>query len=208
MSRIRRARWALVLAVMTSGAEAQAHGGEDHGAPAAPVAVLARAEHVASGETDKFSVVVKYPAKTARGPLAARIYVARAETSGPVAEAKIHLQLKGGVTLDQEAAKTDTPGVYEVSFPAPQDGAGADGTVSVEVKDEFDLVLVGDLHFGPPPPSAPSTSGAHREAPLWALIVGAGALAGLTGAVGFALGRRSKRSAPPGGGATAPAVPS
>ena len=86
-----------------------AHGGEDHGTPAAPRAALAGTEHVVAGETDLFSVVVKYPAKAGKGPLTMRVYVARADTSAPVADAAVRLQLKGAVTFDREAAKVGAP---------------------------------------------------------------------------------------------------
>jgi hypothetical protein len=187
---------------------AWAHGGEDHGAPAAPRAAVVGAEHVAAGETDLFSVVVKYPASKGNGPVALRVYVARAETSAPIADAAIHLQLKGGVTLEQDGARTDVPGIYELSFPAPPDGVKANAVVSVQAKEDFDLVLVGDLSFGPSQPQAPPSVDRPHGPPSWLIISGAGALAVVTGAIGFALGRRSRsRLPPPGDRAHDPALP-
>lgn len=60
--------WAVALAIHASVPRASAHGGEDHAAPAAPSAVSTGTEHVVSGETVVFSVVIKYPAKKAEGP--------------------------------------------------------------------------------------------------------------------------------------------
>jgi hypothetical protein len=154
-------------------------------------------EHVVAGETALFSVVVKYPAKKGEGPLKARVYVARADTSAPRGDATVRLELKGGVTLEAEAQRTDAAGVYEVSFPSPPDGVSANGIVSVQAKDDFDLVLVGDLAFGPLAGGATRATDQHRDVPPWMIAALAGALASLTGALGFAIGRRSRRRADP-----------
>ncbi|KYF57344.1 hypothetical protein BE08_38400, partial [Sorangium cellulosum] len=139
---------AVALAIAASAARASAHGGEDHSAPAAPSAASTGTEHVVSGETAVFSVVIKYPARKAEGPLPARVYVARADSSAPVADARVRLELKGGLTFAADAGKTAAAGVYEVALPAVPEGATANGVVSVEAGDAFDLVLVGDLRFG------------------------------------------------------------
>lgn len=196
MSGLGRVTVALVAATALAVASpVWAHGGEDHGTPAAPRAAVAGTEHVVAGETDLFSVVVKYPAKTGKGPLTMRVYVARADTSAPIADAAVRFQLKGAVTFDREAAKVGAPGVYEITCPAPPDGAQVNGIVSVQAKDDFDLIVLGDLAFGPPP--APSIPAVVRSPvpPMW-LVFAAAALAGLSGAAGFGLGRRSTRRPP------------
>lgn len=140
---------------------------------------------------------LKYPATKADDPLRARVYVARADTSAPVADAQVRLELKGGTTFAGDAKTTDVAGVYEITLPPPPEGAQANGVVSVQTKDDFDLVLVGDLRFGPFETTATPTASPRRGLPLWALISAAGALSGLTGALGFTLGRHSTRKAPP-----------
>lgn len=188
---------AVALALCSSSPRAFAHGGEDHAAPAAPRVDSSSTEHVVSAETAMFSVVVKYPAKKAEGPLPARVYVARADSSAPVADARVQLELKGGLTFAADAAKTDAAGVYEVSLPAAPGGTTANGVVSVQAGDAFDLVLVGDLRFGAVEPAAtPPGAAPGRELPLGGVVAAAGALAGLTGAIGYALGKRSRRKPP------------
>lgn len=183
---------ALVLAAALLSTPVRAHGGEDHGAPARPSTISSGAEHAVAGETTKFSVVVKYPARKAAGPLAAHVYVARADTSEPVPGAQVRVELKGASTFEGNATKTDAPGVYEIALPSPPDGVIANGVISVEAKDDFDLVLLGDLPFGPVAMAAATPGVPHQNFPLWAMVSVAGALAALTGVLGFVLGRRER----------------
>jgi hypothetical protein len=188
--------YALALAVGSSTSGVWAHGGEDHAAPAAPSAATTATQHVVSGETAMFSVVVKYPATKADGPLSARIYVARADTSAPVADAQVRLELKGGLTFTGDAGRTDAAGVYALSLPSAAEGATANGVVSVQAGDGFDLVLVGDLRFGALEPAVQAGMPLSRELPVGPLAAAGGALAGLSGMLGYALGRRSRRKPP------------
>lgn len=190
-------RCALVLAASSLSTPAWSHGGEDHGAPAPPIVTSSSAEHAVAGETTKFSVVVKYPARKAAGLLAAHVYVARTDTSEPVPEAQVRLELKGAATFEGNATKTDALGVYEIALPSPPDGVIANGVISVEAKDDFDLVLLGDLPFGPVAVDAATSAVPHPTPPVWAMAVVAGALAVLTGVLGFVLGRRSRPPSPP-----------
>ena len=185
------------LATLSLSTPVWAHGGEDHGTPALPLATSSSSERAVAGETTKFSVVVKYPARKAAGPLAARVYVAWADTSEPVPEAQVRLELKGASTFEGNATTSDAPGVYEVAFPSPPDGVIVNGILSVQVKDDFDLVLLGDLPFGPAAVAAAITPVPHQNPPVWAMAAAAGALAALTGALGFVLGRRSRPPLPP-----------
>ncbi|WP_437578296.1 hypothetical protein [Sorangium sp. So ce887] len=190
---------AAALALCAAAPRALAHGGEDHTAPAAPRAASTGTEHVVSGETARFSVVVKYPARKAEGTLPARVYVARADSSAPVEGARVRLELKGGLTFAADAAKTGAAGVYELALPAAAPGTTANGVVSVEAGDAFDLVIVGDLRFGAAPPAAaPPAAASAPGVPAGSLAVGAGALAVLSGAIGYALGRRARRKPPAG----------
>jgi hypothetical protein len=189
----------LLLALCSAARPAFSHGGDDHGAPEAAKPAMIGSTHVGSGETAIFSVVVKYPAAPASGPLTVRVYVADVNSSAPIADATVRLELKGDVTVDQEAKTTGAPGIYEMSIPAPPNGAHADGIVSVQTKAAFDLVAIGKLSFGPmdPPPAAAAAS--PEGIPIWQVAAGAVTLAALTGAVGFAIGRRSRRRISPEG---------
>lgn len=187
----------LLLALSCAAPPAFAHGGEDHGAPEPARGAVIGTTHAGSGETATFSVVVKYPAAPASGPLAVRVYVADTDSSAPVPEATVRLELKGDITVDEEAKATGSPGIYEASIPAPPNGAHADGIVSVQTKAAFDLVTLGKLSFGPmdPPPAADAD---HPEGiPIWQAAAGAAALAVLAGAAGFGIGRRSRKKMSP-----------
>ena len=185
------------LAVVSLSPRVWAHGGEDHGAPARPTATSSGAEHAVAGETARFSVVVKYPAGKAAGLLAAHVYVARADTSEPVPEAQVRLELQGATTFEGSATETDAAGIYEIKLPSPPDGVVANGIVSVQAKDDFDLVLLGDLSFGPVAMGAATSAAPHPALSGWALAAMASALAALTGVLGFVLGRRSRPPLPP-----------
>jgi len=201
-STVARGALIAVFATLSLSTPVWAHGGEDHGAPAPPIATSSSAEHAVAGETTKFSVVIKYPARKAAGPLAAHVYVARADTSEPVPEAQVRLELKGASTFEGNATKTGAPGIYEIALPSPPDGVIANGVISVQAKDDFDLVLLGDLPFGPAAVATATSAVPHQNPPGWAMAAVAGALAALTGVLGFVLGRRSRPSSPP----TAPRV--
>jgi hypothetical protein len=188
-----------LLALCSAATPAFSHGGDDHGAPEPARGAITGTTHAGSGETAIFSVVVKYPAVPAGGPIPVRVYVADVNSSAPIPDATVRLELKGDVTVDQEAKPTGAPGIYETSIAAPPNGAHADGIVSVQTKAAFDLVVLGKLSFGPmdPPPAAAE---AHPEdIPLWQAAVGAATLAVLAGAAGFGIGRRSRRRTSPEG---------
>jgi hypothetical protein len=153
---------------------------------------------VSAGETDTFSVVVKYPATRTAGSLPVRVYVAFAETSAPVAGADVRLEIKGASEATHELKKTAFPGVYEASIPAPPDGSHAGGIASVQTKDAFDLVVLGELSFGPMDPAPASSKEDHFEPSIGHMAGGAAALAIVAGGIGFAAGRRWRRRAPPG----------
>jgi hypothetical protein len=196
-STVERGALIAAFATLSLSTPVWAHGGDDHGAPAPPNAISSSAEHAVAGETTKFSVVVKYPARKAAGPLAAHVYVARADTSEPVPDAQVSLELKGASTFEGTAATTDAPGVYEIALPSPPDGVIANGVISVQAKEDFDLVLLGDLPFGPAAVAAATAAVPHRDPPGWVVAAAAGALAALTGVLGFVLGRRSRPRSPP-----------
>lgn len=185
----------LLFALSSAAPPAFAHGGDDHGVPEAPRAAVVGTTHVGSGETTAFSVVVKYPAAPAGGSLAVRVYVADTDSSAPVVDATVRLELKGDVTVDVDAKATGSPGIYEAAVAAPPNGAHADGIVSVQTKAAFDLVTLGKLSFGPmDPPPAPAEPD-HADVPIWQMAVGAATIAALAGAAGFGIGRRSRRRA-------------
>ncbi|MCK6586848.1 MAG: hypothetical protein L6Q76_04610 [Polyangiaceae bacterium] len=183
----------LLIALASAAPPASAHGGEDHGAPEPEIAAVVGTTHVGSGETATFSVVVKYPAAPAEGPLTMRVYVADTDSSAPIAGATVRVELKGEVTMDQEAKATGSPGVYEATVPAPPNGAHADGIVSVQTKTAFDLVTLGKLSFGPMDVPAAATEEHPEEIPIWQAAAGALGLAVLAGGAGFGIGRRSRR---------------
>ena len=189
----------LLLAMCSAATPAFSHGGEDHSAPDTARAAVIGTTHVGSGETAKFSVVVKYPAMPAGGPLTVRVYVADADSSAPVPDATVRLELKGDVNVDQEAKSTSGPGIYETSIPAPPNGAHADGIISVQTKAAFDLVMLGKLSFGPMDPPPAGAAAPPAGVPIWQAVVGAATLAALAGAAGFGIGRRSRRRSSPEG---------
>jgi cobalt-zinc-cadmium efflux system membrane fusion protein len=135
---------ALLFALMSSPAIAWAHGGEDHGPPAATVAPGAT-EHVAANETELFSVVVKYAPRGTGGRLPLRIYVADSATSAPVSDARVRFEIEGVANV---RATSLEPGIYTAAIPEPRAGSHADAIVTVEGT-AMDLITLEHLEFGP-----------------------------------------------------------
>lgn len=141
---VHRSHLALLFALMSSPTIAWAHGGEDHGPPAATVAPNAT-EHVAATETELFSVVVKYAPHGLGGRLPLRIFVADTATSAPVSDAHVRFEIEG--VADVRAASLE-PGIYTATIPEPRAGSHADAIVTVEGT-AMDLVTLEHLEFGP-----------------------------------------------------------
>jgi hypothetical protein len=186
-------RLALALALALVPASARAHGGDDHGPPAAASATTAT-EHVAATETELFTVVIKYPLRGQGGRLPLRIYVADAATSAPVAGASVRLELVGVADVRATARE---PGIYETSIPDPRAGQHADAVVTIEAR-EVDILTLPALHFGPLETATPAAPAAapdpRRRAALGIAAGGAGAL--VLAALVAVLVRRRRASLP------------
>ena len=123
---------------------ALAHGGEDHSAPAKAVAGAAPVSSRTSASTDDFEVVVVIPA----GGTPVRVYLAETRTNEPVAGASLSLQL--GEKAFAAIAGTAT-GVYDIAIANPPHGP-VDATLSIDTKDDSDLLALESLPFAALPP--------------------------------------------------------
>ncbi len=123
---------------------APAHGGEDHAAPAKAVAGAAPVSSRTSASTDDFEVVVVIPA----GGTPLRVYLAETRTNEPVAGASLSLQLGEKAFAAIAGAAT---GVYDIEIASPPHGP-VDATLSIDTKDDSDLLALESLPFAALPP--------------------------------------------------------
>jgi|ThiBio_inoc_biof_1041523.scaffolds.fasta_scaffold09907_2 RND family efflux transporter MFP subunit len=179
MKPIRAGLAALVLAVALP-STVFAHGGEDHGAPAAAPAPVVTEQSGSGAEGTAFQVVL-YPTKDKSA-----LYLADADTNAPVSGASIDAEAGG---WQGQAKATAEPGVYELAWNAPEGGADMTLIVSAAGKDDLILVQATGRKAGVQP-SAVKPEGSNWKAV--GAVGGAGAVL-LIG--GFALIRRNRKAA-------------
>lgn len=164
----------LLLLALASPAAALAHGGEDHGAEAAPAMALDIAPR-ATSETEEFELVAVPEGKKLV------LYLDRFDTNAPVADARIEVESGAFKAVATEAA----PGVYWLpgeAFAAP---AKYPLTISVQAGESADL-LTATLDLTKPAAGA----GHARSREEWAVWGASGAL--LLAGAGFVIARRRK----------------
>ena len=134
----------------------RAHGGEDHGAPK-PAQAISPGLRVASASSDRYEVVIKYPAGPVGKAVNAQLFLSDLETNAPIAGAKVTLEIP-----DQEfkiiASPDKDAGIYAFEMIAKKAGE-FDGLVTIEPggDKEPDLLPVPALLLGPIPiPHTPS----------------------------------------------------
>ena len=163
------------------------HGGEDHGAPPAPVATSDATTVSVAASSKQFEAVFRVKKGTPGTPVATTLLLDDFATSAPVENATPSIALQGPAALNLTFTPAD-PGVYagNATFPAEGDYAGA---LVVSTPSASDLLSLTGLHIGAPIASESSSTGLKVIGVASAL--GALALGGLvTLAVGYAIGRR------------------
>lgn len=194
---------------------ALAHGGEDHGAPAAVTTASAADASSVSAASTTFEAVLRVPRVATATETEATLLLADFATSAPVEGATASLTLSGPGAVQAQLGSAGAPGVYHggVTFPAYGDYAGA-LVVTVPGGGEGASPDGGGVAGGLRPPAPGTTdllslSGLHVDAPLspapdasdlgTAALAGAGVLVlvGLVGLVrlgglfvGWLVGRR------------------
>lgn len=121
-------RHAVAVVLLATAFSAFGHGGEDHGAPPAPVAQSVAPRAAAASE--EFEVVAALDEKKLV------IYVDRFASNEPVAEAKVEVE---GAGLQGMATET-APGTYVLALAAPLPPARHPLTISIEAGDSLDLL--------------------------------------------------------------------
>lgn len=187
---VRRLAWLVLVAGLAAGplSSARAHGDEPHGdAPHATAAVPALPRFETATET--FELVGRLE------PGALRLDLQRFETSAPVADARIDLELG---TLQASARFEPDTGRYRVDDPGLLESLTVPGThalvITVTAGDAADLM---DATLEVAGPAADAT----HDHPVWQraspAVWGAGTagLAALSATLAFLAGRRSARRA-------------
>lgn len=121
-------RHAVAVVLVSIAFPAFGHGGEDHGAPPAPVAQTV--EPRAAAATEEFEVVTSLEGKKLV------VYVDRFASNEPVAQAKVEIE---GAGLKGVAGET-APGTYVLDVAAALPPARHPLTISVEAGDSVDLL--------------------------------------------------------------------
>ncbi|CAA7622109.1 efflux RND transporter periplasmic adaptor subunit [Magnetospirillum sp. SS-4] len=179
MKRIRSGLAAALLAVALPSA-VLAHGGEDHGAPAAATPVVT--EQSGFGAEGTAFQAVLYPAagKTV-------LYLADADTNAPVTGATIDAEVGG---WQGRARPTREVGVYELDWAAPESGTDVTLIVSAAGKDDLILIEAAGRKAAARPVAATPAMGSNLKAVGAAGGAGVVLLAG-----GLALIRRNRKAA-------------
>lgn len=158
---------------------ALAHGGEDHGAPAAP----------APGVTDKTGFAAEGTAfQAVLSPAGDKsvLYLADADSNTPVSGASIDAEADG---WQGKAMATREPGVYELAWQAPETGADLSLMVSAGGNDDLILIPVTGRR------AKASAAAAKAAFPNWKTIGTVGGASGLALAGGLVLFRRGRKAA-------------
>lgn len=179
MKPIRAGLAALVLAVALP-STVFAHGGEDHGAPAAAPAPVVTEQSGSGAEGTAFQVVL-YPTKDKSA-----LYLADADTNAPVSGASIDAESGG---WQGQAKATAEPGVYELAWNAPEGGADMTLIVSAAGKDDLILVQATGRKAGVQPVAA------KPEESNWKAIGAASGAGAVLLIGGLALIRRNRKAA-------------
>ncbi len=145
----------IVLASMLA-ADAFAHGGEDHSAPAAPIAAAESSTSIATWSSE-FEAVLRLPYEHAGEPVRGTLLLADFTTSAPIGAGTAKLALQGpGGALEVDVAASERPGVWPFETTLPADGAYRGG-ITVITPDRADVL--GLPEFTLAPPKAPETGG-------------------------------------------------
>jgi hypothetical protein len=118
----------VAVALSVAAFSAAGHGGEDHGAPPAPVTQSMAPRAVAA--TEEFEMVAVLEDKQLV------VYVDRFASNEPVAKAKVEVD---GAGLKGLAAET-APGAYVMALAAPLAAAKHPLTITIEAGDSVDLL--------------------------------------------------------------------
>ncbi len=177
----------LLMILLPLASPARAHGGEDHGAPAAAAVVSPdglRAP-LSSASLDAVLVLPPAPAAVAQS---ARLLVADAATGAPVSLTSAALSLSG--PAQAAATFSGAGGIHSgvILLPAPGDYAGS---LVLEAAGQTDLLAVTGVRLSPIDPPAGAPDGASTRRAGIAAAAGL-ALAALAFAAGFGLGRSGR----------------
>ena len=171
--------WGLAVAI------ARGHGGEDHAAPAAPIAT-ADATSISTWSSE-FEAVLRLDDPTPGAPVDAVLMLADFGTSAPIGAGEATLALVGPAPVSVELRPGPTAGLWPFTVTFPDAGAWG-GQLTVITPDRADLL--GLPAFTVSAPEARDASGVASGA-AWA---GGGLGLVAAGTIAFFAGRASRRS--------------
>jgi cobalt-zinc-cadmium efflux system membrane fusion protein len=170
---------ALLLAGLVS-----AHGGEDHGEPAASTLTVSADTLNVTASSETLDAVLRFRRGPVGAPAQTTLLLADWTTSAPVEHATPSLTLSGPGTVQVDFASTPQPGVYTGTATLPAVGQYA-GALVVTTPEVSDLLSVSGLDVDAP--SADVASAAKVPVGIVMLIAAVGVL-GV--AIGWLVGRR------------------
>jgi cobalt-zinc-cadmium efflux system membrane fusion protein len=157
----------LAVAALLLPIAAFAHGGEDHGEPAAPPAGAAlQGQRAAYGQTATFEVTLQFAPPAEGQDASVMVYVADYATNAPVPDAKVEIELTGAAPVKAVAEATPTPGAYHLVARVPPAKYAAIATV--QAGERLDLVELKEVDFSV---ATPAVAEPHERAP-WGLVAG------------------------------------
>lgn len=187
-------RWPVAvvwLLLLTRVAPVAAHGGEDHGPPAALAQPVAGTMRSAEATTTSHEAVVRWQMKEAGAKTGVAILLADFASSAPLSEdgTKIELRWSGPADVRATARATAEPGTFAAEATFPVNGHYT-LVMTVTLPGGADILLFPEIDVGPPEPVAtpPEVEVSAGVPMLWlVLAIGLGVAFAL---FGFLAGRR------------------
>jgi len=127
-----------------------AHGGEDHGEAAAVPAVASGAESdllTTFGATERYELLLKYPAPAVKSPARLRIYLSDYQSNRPVSGASFVLASRPSGVTAAEPPRMLSPGIYEMAVIFPRDTVYT-LTATIAAEGAADAVVLENVYAG------------------------------------------------------------
>lgn len=114
----------LIFAFFGNAATVLAHGGEDHGDTKAKTETTDKGTVSHSARLGDLEVMIKHPTFVPDTPTSARLFVTKFETNEPFKDVSpsIEVEAANGTVTQTKIEKSETAGIFNVSFPALPNG--------------------------------------------------------------------------------------
>jgi hypothetical protein len=156
----------LICATLLAPLTVLAHGGEDHTKSPASERAPSRDARTVYAETERFELVLKYPARPHGEPLPFQVLLTDWATNRPIADATVSLEFSGPATAASTARASTTAGVYRAEVAFPSEGRYT-LLATVTAAGQSDLLAIDDVRVGPPEPEPGRARSSRSRGSSW-----------------------------------------